>query len=101
MVAREAPRGAYPRGFSGEQTYWTIVGVDGDAEEALVSEDGAVEVGERGFTIEPFVHFDDKLWTWADVTAERHPWRAPARAVQRRTNKGLSGVDPGRSKVQP
>ncbi len=71
MVAREAPRGAYPRGFSGEQSYWTIVGVDGDAEEALVSEDGAVEVGERGFTIEPFVHFDDKLWTWADVTAER------------------------------
>ena len=25
----DAPRGAYPRGFSGEQTYWTVVGVDG------------------------------------------------------------------------
>ncbi len=71
MVAREAPRGSYPRGFSGEQTYWTIVGVDEDTEEALVSGDGAVEVGERGFTIEPFVHLDDKLWTWADVAAER------------------------------
>src|SRR5206468_12856239 len=30
-LAREAPRGRYPRGFSGEQVYWTVVGIDGGA----------------------------------------------------------------------
>ncbi len=66
-VAREAPRGYFPRGFSGEQTYWTIVGVDGGMEEGLLSEDGALEVGKAGFSIEPFVLTESKLLTWADV----------------------------------
>ena len=70
-VAREAPRGYFPRGFSGEQPYWTVVGVDGGAEEGLLSEDGAVEVGKSGFSIEPFVLRGAELLTWADVQA-RH-----------------------------
>src|SRR4029450_10086592 len=28
-LARESRRGVYPRGLSGEQTYWTVVGLDG------------------------------------------------------------------------
>jgi hypothetical protein len=66
-IAQDAPRGYYPRGFSGEQSYWTVVGVDGDAEEGLLSEDGALEVGKAGFSIEPFVLTTSKLLTWADV----------------------------------
>src|SRR5205823_11955539 len=54
-LAREAPRGTYPRGFSGEQPYWTIVGIDGGAQSGLLSEDGALEVRGGGFSIEPFV----------------------------------------------
>ena len=65
-LAAEAPRGSYPRGFTEAET-WTVVGVDGAAEEALVSEDGAVEVGERGVSLEPFVRLDGRLWGWADV----------------------------------
>src|SRR5581483_4612351 len=42
-LAREAPRGTYPRGMSGEQTAWTVVGVDGGADSGLLSEDGALE----------------------------------------------------------
>ena len=69
-LARAAPRGTYPRAISGEQVYWTVVGAgDGDDAEALVSEDGAVEVGERGFSIEPFVRLDGGLWSWADVAS--------------------------------
>jgi hypothetical protein len=48
-----------------------VVGLDGDADEGLVSEDGAVEAGKRGFSIEPFLYLDGKLWTWADATIER------------------------------
>ena len=70
-VAREVPRGYFPRGFSGEQSYWTVVGVDGGADEGLLSEDGAIEVGKAGFSIEPFVFKGAELLTWADVQA-RH-----------------------------
>jgi hypothetical protein len=70
-VAREAPRGHFPRGFSGEQPYWTVVGVDGGVAEGLLSEDGALEVGKAGFSVEPFVVIGSELITWADVQA-RH-----------------------------
>ncbi len=46
-IAKDAPRGAYPRYLAGERAYWTVVGADGDTEEALLSEDGALEPGKR------------------------------------------------------
>lgn len=72
-LAREAPRGHYPRGMRGEQPYWTVVGVDGGgASSALIGEDGAIEVGKEigksGFSIEPFIIADQQLITWADAT---------------------------------
>lgn len=67
-LAKGAPRGFYPRGFSGQQVYWTLVGVDGGANSGLLSEDGALEIGKGGFSIEPFLIEDGKLVTWADVT---------------------------------
>ena len=33
QVAMRAPRGEYPRGFVGEQPYWTLLGVDGGHEQ--------------------------------------------------------------------
>ncbi|MGY3228574.1 hypothetical protein ACVWWJ_000058 [Luteibacter sp. HA06] len=67
--AKQVRRGLYPRGFSGEQSYWTIVGVDGGGRDsALISEDGAVEIVRGGFSIEPFLIDRGKLITWADVT---------------------------------
>ncbi len=79
-VATGAPRGAYPRGFSGQAVYWTVVGrgtgSGGAPEEALLSEDGALETGAGSFSLEPFVHLADGwtgtppgLRTWADVDA--------------------------------
>jgi hypothetical protein len=92
-LSRESPRGRYPRGFSGEQPYWTIVGSDGGGESGLLSEDGALEVGAGGFTIEPFVFVQDQLTSWADVRIdhallEGHlpvpstSWRHPAYALE-------------------
>lgn len=66
-LAREAPRGNYPRGFRGEQPYWTLVGADGSPESGLLSEDGALEVGAGGFSIEPFVIVEGQQTSWADV----------------------------------
>lgn len=66
-VAKDQPRGRYPRGFSGEQPYWTIVGVDGGEDQGLIGEDGAIELSKGAFSLEPFVISDGKLATWADV----------------------------------
>jgi hypothetical protein len=65
-LAKDAPRGMYPRGFT-EQPYWTIVGVDGVGAPALMSEDGAMEPIKGGFSIEPILQIDGKRVTWADV----------------------------------
>lgn len=70
-LAKDAPRGWYPRGFVGEQPYWTIVGIDGGKEQGLIGEDGAIEVAKGGFSIEPLVVSGGKLVTWADVEAKR------------------------------
>ncbi len=66
-IAREAPRGRYPRALCGEQSYWTVVGVDDDREEALLSEDGALESGKAAWSIEPFLFVDGAFVSWADV----------------------------------
>ncbi|MCK4519354.1 MAG: discoidin domain-containing protein, partial [Candidatus Omnitrophica bacterium] len=59
IAAQEAPAGYYPRWFSKEQTYWTYVGIEGDENEALLSEDGIIEPHKRGFTLEPFLYLDN------------------------------------------
>jgi hypothetical protein len=69
-LARESRRGAFPRGFIGEQGAWTLVGVDGGRDSGLLSGDGALEIGKAGFTLEPFVVERGKVTTWADVTAQ-------------------------------
>ncbi len=54
-VAKQSAPGLYARGFSGQQPYWTLVGVDGGSDSGLIGEDGAIEVGKGGFSIEPFL----------------------------------------------
>ena len=70
-VARENRRGLYPRGFFGEQPYWTLVGVDGGGESGLMGEDGAIELRRGGPSVEPFVVDHGRLVTWADVNIEQ------------------------------
>lgn len=69
-VARDYPRGTFPRAMSGEASYWTVVGVDRDREECLLSEDGMLETGKGGFSVEPFL-WDGRLVGWGDVRAEQ------------------------------
>jgi hypothetical protein len=66
-VAKDAPRGSYPRPFLSEQSYWTVMGVDRDSAEALINEEGMIEVGRGQFSIEPFLFTDGKLVTWNDA----------------------------------
>jgi len=71
-LASLSPRGRMPRGFAGEQSYWTVVGVDGGgAHSALLSEDGAIEPHKAGPSLEPFViDAQGKVTSWADARIE-------------------------------
>jgi hypothetical protein len=71
-MAAELPRGWLPRGFSGQQPYWTLVGIDAGPQQGLLGEDGALEVARAGFSIEPFVVDQGRLRTWADVHTSQH-----------------------------
>jgi len=66
-IAREATPGLYPKYLIGRQTYWTPVGTGESDTQALMNEEGMVEVDKGSFSIEPFVYADAKLFTWADV----------------------------------
>lgn len=71
-MAKEFRRGVFPRYLYGEQSYWTILGgTNGEEEEALFSEDGAIEAGHARFSIEPFLLIDGKVVTWNDVAVEQ------------------------------
>ncbi|MBA2708726.1 MAG: discoidin domain-containing protein, partial [Gemmatimonadaceae bacterium] len=66
-VARDAPPGSYPKYFSRVQSYWTVIGVDGDTREALMNEQGMVESGKGQFSVEPFLFTGGRLITWRDA----------------------------------
>ncbi len=71
-IAAEAPAGVYPRYLQGKQTYWTVVGVPGDAKEALLNTDGMLELGRGELSIEPILRTDAGPVTWAqaEITQE-------------------------------
>ena len=88
-LAAEAPRGTYPRGFSGEQSYWTILGTVDGGDSGLLSEDGAVEPAPGQFALEPFVEIAGRMHGWADAAVSHSlldddlpvpsvHWRLPA-----------------------
>ena len=68
-LARDAAPGAFPRYWSGRRAYWTVVGLDSAAEEALFNEDGAAEAGKGLFSLEPFLRDRGRTFTWHDVQA--------------------------------
>ncbi|MFH2004542.1 MAG: discoidin domain-containing protein, partial [Bacteroidota bacterium] len=70
-VASDAPRGYFPKYFSKQMSYWTIVGVSGDTKEAMINEEGMIEVDKASFSLEPFLYLNNKLITWSYVEIEQ------------------------------
>ena len=62
-VARDQRRGLYPKYLRPEQSFWTVVGSPRDDRKALINEEGAIEIDQTRFTIEPFLFVDDQLVT--------------------------------------
>lgn len=68
-VTKNSERGNYPRYFTNEASFWTVLGVNNDVKEALINEDGTVEVDKSSFSIEPLIQTDDKFYGWHNVTS--------------------------------
>lgn len=71
FVAKNSPLGYYPRYFLDQASYWTISGVNGDTKEALINEDGMIEVEKAKYSIEPFVKLGNKLYGWSNVNTSQ------------------------------
>ncbi len=65
-VAEGSAAGLYPRPFTHQQSYWTVLGVPRDERDGLISEDGSVESRPGGFSVEPFLVVDDTILSWKD-----------------------------------
>ncbi|MHC1737245.1 MAG: hypothetical protein AB9882_04480 [Ignavibacteriaceae bacterium] len=67
-VAMSSPRGYFPRYFYNEKSYWTITGVVDDKKEALINEEGMIEVDKSSFSLEPAVTIAGKVYNWNNVS---------------------------------
>jgi len=65
--AKNSPTGNYPRYFLEQASYWTITGVNNDVKEAMINEDGMVEVDKALFSIEPMLKMGDSVYNWSNV----------------------------------
>ncbi len=76
-LAALGARGRYPRWLYREQSYWTPVDVPDGAVPALFNEEGMVEIGRAGFSVEPFLWVDGRCLTWADCAPRQGLLRPP------------------------
>ncbi len=66
-IAKEKPRGYFPKYFLDEASYFTVVGVNGDRKEALINEEGQIEVDKSSYSLEPFIINSGKFLTWNET----------------------------------
>jgi hypothetical protein len=67
-IAKDYPRGLFPRWLLNEQSYWTVVGVPGDTAEGLFNEDGMLDTGKGGFLLEPSLVYGHGTWVhWGNA----------------------------------
>jgi hypothetical protein len=67
QLAQRERRGLYPRYLQNEESYWTVVGAVNDEREALLNEDGTLELDRASCSVEPFLFAGGRLVTWNDV----------------------------------
>lgn len=70
-TSENSPAGNFPRYFSQQASYWTVTGVNNDVKEALINEDGMVEVDKNLFSIEPMIKIGDSLYNWHNVESSQ------------------------------
>ena len=70
-TAKNSPIGDYPRYFLEQASYWTVTGVNSDVKEAMINEDGMIEVDKAMFSIEPIIKMNNIIYNWNNVTTSQ------------------------------
>jgi hypothetical protein len=70
-VAQDKGVGCFPRYFLDEHSYFTVVGASGDTQNALLGEEGGIEIGAGKPAVEPFIFSDGRLLTWGDAVHQQ------------------------------
>lgn len=70
-TAKNSPKGDYPGYFLNQASYWTVTGVNNDMKEAMLNEEGMVEVGKALFSIEPLIKMGNKIYNWHNVESSQ------------------------------
>lgn len=66
-IAKHFPYGYFPKYFYDIASYFTVSGVLNDTQEALINEEGQVELEKNSFSIIPSLSIDKNLYTWDKV----------------------------------
>ena len=69
--AKNSPVGNFPRYFLEQASYWTLAGVNNDVKEAMISEDGIIEVDKGLFSLEPMIKTGDSVYNWHNVKSSQ------------------------------
>lgn len=78
FAAKKSPPGDYPRYFLEQASYWTVTGVNNDVKEALINEEGMVEVDKACFSLEPLITIGDSTHDWSRVKTGQSLGETPA-----------------------
>ncbi len=70
LMAAATRRGLFPRAFDGEPVAFTLAGSGSGRDTGLLTQDGTLQPGGKGFSVEPFIRVAGRLLTWADVKTE-------------------------------
>jgi len=68
-ITKNSPKGNYPRYFLDEASYWIVIGVNNDVKEALINEDGMIEVEKANYSIEPMLKVGEQFFNWSNVSS--------------------------------
>ncbi|MCX8045149.1 MAG: discoidin domain-containing protein [Desulfobacterota bacterium] len=71
-IAREYSPGMFPQHLLGRQSYWTPLGTGNGDGQALINEQGMIEIGKGSCSIEPFLFLNEKFISWANVSLQHH-----------------------------
>lgn len=71
-IAREYPSGMFPQHLMGRQSYWTPIGTGNGDGQALINEQGMIEIGKGSCSIEPFLFLEGAFISWADVVLQHN-----------------------------
>lgn len=66
-VAKDYPLGWFPKYWSRHQTLVTPAGLPIGTVRGLINEEGLLESDAGGYSLEPFVYTNNRLFTWADA----------------------------------